>query len=279
VARHNSSAKSHDDPYRDLRTVLTPALADLPEEEIVEILAPLGIDVQELAEGWNDLLNTVAKGAQQIVPQILPGAVQGAATGAPLGPYGALVGGVLGAAQGLQAQSSPKPQGQPVPQPTSSTQIGPVPGQPITSPSAQTLLGLLSNPTVWQALMATVLGPQLSRNEVAVKSGPVPTSVPVSAVVKAVGEVARQAAEEYDTATWDSEGVPPYLQDPTTGRLLVEDLADSHQRSLALAEFLSDTEQYEAYQGERSREEYREDLFIGDADDGEFIELEEEYLY
>ncbi len=208
---------SEADPYESLRSVVHPALAGLPAEELEAALRLHGVD----AEGLNDFIGGLSQVGSQIgqrLPAITQGAVQGASMGAVAGPYGALLGALGGAvAGGVTAPSQPaapparasQPSAQPAPQPAPPQP----PAQPVTpatpapsaggSAAAQQILALLADPRVVQALVAMALGSAGART-VDVSGTP----VPVAAVPATLSTLANQAASEYTEVFGDELAAP-----------------------------------------------------------------------
>jgi hypothetical protein len=219
--------------YGDIRQILNPAIRNLSDEELAEYLAANGID----AEGLNDFVGAVSS-AMPTIQRVAGGALSGAQTGMAFGPYGALIGGIgggllsgFGGAQQPAPPSAPAPPTfapvpqppvpePPVPQPLPTMAPQPAPAQPFApmppfapvpppaapgaapglggSPGAAQLLSLLSQPQVLQAVLSMALG-SLGAPSVGIGG----TTVPVSAVPRALATLANNAAAEFDRDAYD----------------------------------------------------------------------------
>ncbi|MFF5082441.1 hypothetical protein ACFY36_35805 [Actinoplanes sp. NPDC000266] len=169
--------------FPELRAVVRPELAALPDDELAEAVASeTGAD----PIATEDFLSGLRSFGKAIV-QRLPAIAAGAASGAAAGPAGAIVGGLLG---GLSAQPG-----------AGAGQQAPNGAAPPTAGAG--MLGLLANPAVQQALV------QLAQNrtggQVKLPSG---EDVPAVAFAELLREAADQVVAEQ--ANGESE-LPEYL--------------------------------------------------------------------
>ena len=117
--------------YHHLRSLLAPEYADLPAEEIEQIVAEQlpGVNAIELEEGLKSFvrnlgpaLSQVGNVVQRAAPGAIQGAIQGASMGSVAGPYGMLAGALGGAAlggyQSYSASQQPQQQAPTQAQPT-----------------------------------------------------------------------------------------------------------------------------------------------------------------
>lgn len=200
-----------EDPYSELREILTPEYAALPSEDIEEYLESLGL----VAEDVEGILSGIRRVAGVLRPA-LSGALQGGSRG---GVTGAVTGAIQGALGGGRSTSSPaRRQSQPVTPvrsaggpPTTTTTV-----QPATADLLQ-LLQTIFSPEVVQALVSMLLNllnddeqEALAQSHVSVGG----TLVPDSAIPIALMDAAERFAAEFNLAMpGKDEGVPRYLLD------------------------------------------------------------------
>jgi hypothetical protein len=262
MARHSS--------YAEIREILASEYRDLPDESIEALVQQsFGSASAEDIESFLSGLKKVGKVVTKALPTVLPvvGTVAGTAFG---GPVGAALGGTLGklaggAVQGATAGRKPR-----LPKPAALAKkalagakavAGAV--APAGSPAAAQLLGVLNRPEILQSLMAMIMGPA-GRPNVPVGGNP----VPVGAFANLIGNLANQAAAEYNaTAVHEGESIPTYLLNES-GDFLV-DPAVPEERAAVLLSMLQQAavETDESDESDESDVEWDSDVY--DESDGE----------
>lgn len=212
--------------------VLRPEVAGWPREDLARAFAQRGLASPEDAEDFLGWLN------QNIVPRlgsVAAGAAKGAVAGSVVPGWGTLLGALGGAASGFlspgdgaAAPTRPQPAGAPV-------------GAGQGSMGAL-LAAVAENPDMKKALMQMVLGKDLAKPTVQLKSG---EEVPVEAFAEALGTLAEAALAEYASteseaeATWDRDRErPSWLERP---RRRGADVGDPLLRALVLTDLLKQT--------------------------------------
>lgn len=214
--------------------VLRPEVAGWSREDLAGAFARRGIASPEDAEDFLGWVN------QNVVPRlgnIASGAAQGAAAGSVVPGWGTLIGGLLGGAAG--GLMSP---GAPAAAPATPQRPSPLPSSGVPAAGAQNsmsgmLAGLLNNPDAQKAIMQLMLGKDLAKPTVQLRSG---EEVPVEAFAEALGTFSEAALAEYASAepeaayTQDRER-PSWLEGP---RRRGADVSDPLLRGLVLADLL-----------------------------------------
>ena len=234
-----------DDPYEGVREALNPAYDDLSAQEVEWLLESVGLSAEDMEFNFKKALRSAGSFVKAAAPTLLPvaGTVVGTAFGGPAGgAIGSTLGQLAGGAIGGAGRPSTGTSGQPstmtagVPRPQQNAAGG--------SPAAAQILQLLNRPELLQSLLSMAMG-QAGNRQTNVGS----TSVPPAAFANLLGQLANQAAAEYNSALiWDSEDVPAYLLDGS-GHLLV-DPSLPEQRAARLLDLLDEASWWEATIGQ-----------------------------
>ncbi len=223
----------HEDPYRNLRGLLSAELAELPAEELDEVLSgAFGEGTADVLEDFWKKLGRFGKSAGKQFLKAAPTIASTAMTGLSFTPMGLLAGGATGllgaAAKGAAAAAGRHPAARGLRQLQGALRGGAGKGRvplPTGSPAATQLLRFMSRPEVSQAIAQMALG---TAGRHAVNAGPV--RLPVGAIANTLGRLTEAAAEEYHALTaGEAEATPAYLLD-AAGEF-VSDPADPVQRA------------------------------------------------
>jgi len=240
-------------PYESVRMALHPRYRNISPEQVEMLLDSVGLSANDMEFSLSNALSGVGSYLTSAAPTILPlaGTAIGAALGGPVGAsFGGSIGQMAGSAVGRAGQPAVAQPvaiqhavGQPaIAQPARPT--GPASSaslQPVAasggSPSAAQLLQILNRPEVLQALLSMALG-QAGQQQISVGS----KSAPVAAFTNLIGELADQAASEYNASMeWQGESIPNYLMD-SNGYYLA-DPDEPKQRAVRLLELLDESAQ------------------------------------
>ena len=245
-ARGRFGAREGDDPYPNLREVLVAEYADLPPEDIKELLTRQGISAEDAEDFWGtlkDIGGTVARALPSLLP--VAGTVVGTAFGGPVGAalggtLGQLAGGAIGSAVG--GQPAAPGAGPPGALAGLASTAGGLFGAGGGGAAGQ-LLGVIQRPEVLRALMSIVLGNAGRQN---VPVGPPGNSmpVPVSAFANLLGSLANRAAAEHNVTGHAEAAVPLYLLN-ARGEFCC-DPAVPEQRAARLLELLHESDRLAA---------------------------------
>lgn len=261
-------------PYEELRGVLSPAYENLPPDQLEQVLRERLGDVSP--EAMEDFLGTLAQVGQAVLPVLLPaiGTVVGGPVGGVIGGVaGQAAAGAIGAATSKQAKPSgpkkaaqktkpaarvplpkppvpPPPAAPPPPSPPSQvSQLLPSipsimhpsrPAVPVIAPpsppnpAAAQLLSLMFRPEFVQALAAMMLG-NAGRDQIPVGG----KDVPVGAFANLLSVLADQiSADHHATRNSFADGIPEYLVE-SDGELKC-DLTVPEERAQVLWEMLQE---------------------------------------
>lgn len=281
--------------FENLRGVVSPQLARLPDRQLAEALAARNIDAEAMEGFFDDLGKFAARAAPAILPiagQVVGGIYGGPAGAAIGGQLGSLAGGAISQATGQRSGGSaaPRPPARPMapigappatvtPATVTPAAPSPAPADPSApmdpgagSPAASQLLQTITRPETLQALASMALGTS-GRSDIPVGNA----SVPVSAFSNLIGVLAGQAEAEYaESRARAASAIPEYMRG-SSGEARGDPAVEEH-RAHALFEFLSENEAYgEAGEGEWESES-ESDSTEAEADAAELLELAYELM-
>lgn len=239
-----------------MRGLLAPPYQHLGDQEIAEVVRNVMdgmspdernafalLSMQNMYESfWSNIgrgLSNFGRNVSRALPSVARAVAPIAQVAAPVvggmigGPAGAMVGSGVGSLLGSLGGGAPRAA---APAATPGAQPGrPAAPSAQANPAASQLMSLLANPQLIQALLGQVMG-GVGNNSALVRQAGQPASIPFSALMNTVSELAQRAAEE-SAGIGEAESTD-YLTD-AYGNYRLNDPSDTAERADVVMQLLS----------------------------------------